>query len=86
MKYPFHYTHPEARYATRKRQSDVAFVAMAAYRYYLDTGNIPHSADVLNLDGHVIPDLHVIFTELVKPQTQVNFAALYGTGASAAGD
>lgn len=79
MEYPFHYTHPEARHASHKRQSDVAFVAMAAYRYYLDTGNIPHSADVLNLENHVIPDLHVIFAELVKPQTQVNFAQLYGT-------
>lgn len=85
MKYPFHHTHPEAHRASNKRQSDVAFVAMAAYRYYLDTGNVPHSADALNLEGHAIPDLHVIFAELVKPQKHVDFARLYGTASAAVG-
>jgi hypothetical protein len=84
MKYPFHATHPEARYANRKRLSDIAFVAMAAYRYYLDTGSIPHNTDVLNLEGHVIPDLQVIFTELVKPQKQVDLGRLYGTASAGA--
>jgi len=64
--------------ATEERCLHVARVALSAYLSYLSTGGVPQCVEDLDIAPDEIPDLPVIFAEVIKPPSEVDYHRLYG--------